>query len=530
MESAPTRKSYRNIIVLGILLLALGAYLTIRLVNFNEVKLAAGFYDQKITIMSTADIHGHLVYSEANGGYYTLDEVNTEMGLPLMKGIVDDIRASNPDSLLLDSGDMFHGTNEANVNKAEGIVEAVNLMGYDAMAPGNHDFDFGFDRLLEIKSQLNFPMLSANVSAKGEKVFKPYLIKEVGGLKIGLFGLTVPDSLSNMNVFGPTDVRFEDPVTEAKKTVAALQAENVNAIILVSHLGDDRDKELVKQVGGIDLVLSGHHHWLYKEPDKVDDTYVVEAGSYSTHVGQADLYFKNGKVADLSWTLHQSKDRSKENPAMAAIADKYYAIAFERGKRVVGSSEVVLDGVRSHVRSQETNLADLLTDAMREKADADIALVNGGAIRESIPQGQVRLYDVSKPLPFVNSLMTVEVKGSRIYEALERGLRGWPNGSSNGGFLQVSGFSYEFDGSKPAGKRLVSVTKDGKPLDKDKLYKLATNDYLVNGGDNYVEFKDAKQLYKGDLLSTVLADYIESKGKVEGKTDGRIKVINERYK
>lgn len=530
MESAATKKSYRNVIVLGVLLLALIIYLTIKLVNFNEVKLAAGLYDQKITIMSTADIHGHLVYAEANGGYYSLDEVNTEMGLPLMKGIIDDIRASNPDSLLLDSGDLFHGTNEANVNEAEGIVEAVNLMGYDAMAAGNHDFDFGFDRLLEIKSQLKFPILGANVSFKGEQVFKPYLIKEVGGLKIGLFGLTVPDSLSNMNVFGKTEVSFGDPVAAAKMTIAALKAENVDSIILVSHLGDDKDKELIKQVDGIDLVLSGHHHWLYKEPDQVNDTYVVEAGSYSTHVGQADLYFSNGKVVDISWTVHQSKDRSKEDPAIAAIADKYYAIAFEKGKRVVGSSTVDLDGIRSRVRSQETNLADLLTDAMRETGDADIALLNGGAIRESIPKGQVRLYDVSKPLPFVNSLMTVEVKGSKIYEALERGLRGWPNGSSNGGFLQVSGISYEFDGSKPAGKRLVSVTKDGKPLDKDKLYKLATNDYLVNGGDNYEEFTDAKQLYKGDLLSTVLADYIESKGVVEGKLDGRIKVINERYK
>lgn len=530
MESAATRKSYRNVIVLGVLLLALIVYLTIRLVNFSEVKLAAGFYDQKITIMSTADIHGHLVYEEANGGYYTLDEINTQMGLPLMKGIVDDIRADNPASLLLDSGDMFHGTNEANVNEAEGIVKAINLMGYDAMAPGNHDFDYGFDRLLEIKSELKFPMLSANVSYKGEPVFQPYLVKEVGGLKVGLFGLTVPDSLSNMNVFGPSDVSFGDPVAAAQSTVAALQAEQVNAIILVSHLGDDRDKELVKQVGGIDLVLSGHHHWLYKKADRVGDTYVVEAGSYSTHIGQADLYFRNGKVVDLSWTLHQSQDRSKENPEMAAIADEYYAIAFEKGKRVVGSTDVVLDGVRSHVRSQETNLANLLTDAMREKGDADIALLNGGSIRESIPKGEIRLYDVNKPLPFVNSLMTVEVKGDRIYEALERGLRGWPNGSSNGGFLQVSGLSYTFDGSKPAGRRLVSVTKDGKPLDKDKLYKLATNDYLVYGGDNYEEFKDAKQLYKGDLLSTVLADYIESKGKVEGKIDGRITVINERYK
>ncbi|MCD1258647.1 bifunctional metallophosphatase/5'-nucleotidase [Paenibacillus athensensis] len=523
-------KKYTNLIVIGVILLAAAVFITIKTVNFNDVLLTLGYYDKKISLINTGDVHGHLVYDEANGGYYSLEEVNVEMGLPLIKGLVDDLRKKNPDSLLVDSGDMFHGTNEANIDEAQGVVEAANLMGYDAMALGNHDLDFGFDRAVEIKNQLKYPMLSANAQRDGKPAFEQYKIIEVGGKKIGVFGMTVPEALSNMNVFDQKGVQFEDPAEAATRVIKILHEQKVDAIVMLSHLGDDLDRELVKKVDGIDFILAGHHHFLYKEATKVNNTYIAEPGSYTTHVGLADLYFRNGKVAKVGWHIFQSNDRSKEDKAVLAVADKYHAIALERGKEVVGKTTVQLNGIRSQVRSKETNLADLITDAMRDIGKADLALLNGGGIRESVPKGEVTLYNVGKPLPFVNSLVTVEVPGQKVYDALERGLREWPNGSSNGGFLQVSGITYEFDGSKPAGKRLVSVSKDGQPLDKEKIYRVATNDYLVNGGDNYEEFKGAKQVYKGDLLRDVLAEYIKEKGEVAPATDGRIKILNERYK
>ncbi|MHB8062501.1 MAG: bifunctional metallophosphatase/5'-nucleotidase, partial [Ruminiclostridium sp.] len=190
-----------------------------------------------------------------------------------------------------------------------------------------------------------------------------------------------------------------------------------------------------------------------------------------------------------------------------------------------------LNGLRSDLRYKETNLADLLTDAMRESGNADIALMNGGGIRESIPQGEVSIYKIGKALPFINSLVTIELRGDKIYSSLERGIMQYPNSGSNGGFLQVSGIKYTFDASKPAGQRIVSVTtNDGKELDKDKFYKVATNDYLYNGGDGYEEFVAAKLLNRGELLKDVLIKYIKSKGIVAPKEEGRIAVENERYK
>ncbi|HEX2927216.1 MAG TPA: 5'-nucleotidase C-terminal domain-containing protein [Ruminiclostridium sp.] len=523
-------KSYKNLIVLGVLILGAAAFLTIKYVNFNDVLKSIGYYDEKISVISTADIHGHIVFDDEAGGYYSVDDVSVMMGMPLMKHIMDGFKERNKDNtLVLDSGDMFHGTNEANIGEGKAIVEVANLMGYNAMTPGNHDFNFGWDRLMQIKSELKFPILSANIYKDGKPAFQEYKIVQVGGKKIGLFGMTEQEALINTNSRDTKGVTIEDPVKIAQKIVSTLKGK-VDSIILISHLGDDIDRKVVAKVDGIDLILCGHHHFLYEKAVKVNNTYLVEAGGYSTHVGLADMYFKNGKLSKVAWTVKKSKEKDKADPATSKVAEKYHKMALEAAKEVVGKATDKLDGFRSNVRSRETTLGNLISDAMREIGGADLTLMNGGGIRESIPAGSINLYAVGKAFPFVNSLVTIEVKGENIYTAVERGVRLYPDGGSNGGFLQVSGIKYAFDASKPAGKRVVSITLDGKPLDKNKYYKVATNDYLYNGGDGYDELKEGKLLSKGELLRDVLAKYIKEKGTITEKLEGRIKVVNERYK
>lgn len=223
--------------------------------------------------------------------------------------------------------------------------------------------------------------------------------------------------------------------------------DKVDAIVLISHLGDDIDRKVVNKVDGIDLILCGHHHFLYEKAEKINNTYLVEAGGYSTHVGLADMYFKDGKLAKVVWSVKKTKDKEKADPAVNKVAEKYHSIALEATKEVVGKTKEKLDGFRNNVRSRETTLANLLCDAMRETAGADLTLMNGGGIRESIPAGNINLYMIGKSLPFVNSLVTIEVKGENIYTAVERGIRLYPDGGSNGGFLQVSGINYTFDAS-----------------------------------------------------------------------------------
>lgn len=537
-------KKYTNLIVIAIIILAAAAYFVIKNVNFDDLLMAtAKVYDQKVTIVNTADVHGHILYDDEVGGYYSLEDVSLIMGLPLAKSFRDEAKRQNKNTLVLDCGDMFHGTNEANVEQGKGVVEVVNLFGYNAMVPGNHDFNFGFTRLLEIKSQLNFPILSANIYQYGKLVFEEYRIYNMGGVKVGVFGLTTPSALLYNNALeSDNGVTIEDPVQAAARVVAKLRPQ-VDAIILISHLGDDVDTkvaqemisinfaQLTKQVKGIDLILAGHYHHLYRSIVKIKgtNTYLAEAGAWTTHVGLADIYFKNHQVAKINWKVVTTGDKSRTNKTMDAIAQKYYRVAFETGKEVIGTAKVKLNGIRSLLRSQETNLANLVADSMREAGNADLTLMNGGGIRESIPKGDISLYKIGKVLPFSNSLVTIELKGDTIYKAVERGLRVYPS-DSNGPFLQVSGIHYTFDASKNAGERLVSITKDGQPLDRNKYYNVATNDYLYNGGDDYKELKNAKVVSRGGLLKDIFAEYIKSKGVVAPKEEGRIKVINQRYK
>ncbi|MFZ5989704.1 MAG: bifunctional metallophosphatase/5'-nucleotidase [Bacillota bacterium] len=521
-------KRYTNLIILAAALVTAACVFIIKNVNYGDLLMTAGVYDGKVSIANTADVHGHLVFDDEVGGYYSMEDVSVIMGLPLIKHFVDDLRNRNKDTLFLDSGDFFHGTNEANLNKGEGLVKAANLMGYNAMVPGNHDFNFGFDRLLKIKSELDFPILSANIYKDGELAFEEYSVLDVGGVKIGLFGLTTPWALSFNNSRDNDGVTIEDPVKSALRVVPILK-DKADIVVLISHLGDDVDEEVVKKVDGIDLVLAGHYHNLYKSAKKIGDTYIVEAGGWTTHLGIADIYLKNNKVAGVSWKVITSKDKSLTDKELNKIAQEYHTLALESAKEVLGKTEVKLNGIRSQLRSKETNLGNLLADAMRAYGNADIALMNGGGIRESIPQGEINLYKIGKVLPFSNSLVIVEMKGDKIYRAIERGIRDYTSGV-NGGFLQVSGIKYVFDGSKPAGERLISVEKDGQPLDRNKYYLVATNDYLYNGGDNYEEFKNIRLVSMGSLLKDVLAQYIKSQGTVSPCEEGRIKVINERYK
>lgn len=520
-------KKYINLILLGVLVISFGIYYAVKNISWNEVKLLSGYYDEKITIMNTADIHGHLRFEDNAWGQYTTENIYGVMGMPLVKAMFESEKASDPNTLIVDSGDMFHGTNEANVEQGKGVLEVANMMGYTAMVPGSNDFNFGFDRLMEIQSQLDFPMIAANVYKDRNRLFKPYVVQEVLGKKIAFIGLLTPSAQRSFSTEHQDEIQITDPVEEAKRLVDELK-ESSDVIVLLSHLGDDADVALAGEVQGIDLILSGRKHNLYTHPVRVGKTWIAEAGAWTTHVGYATLYFNKGELQDISWNVRSLSDGSRGDAAMMSVVEKYYQMAMEETKEVVGTSSVELDGTRTSIRTRETNFANVLTDAMKERSQAEIAIINGGGIRESISAGEINLYQLNRSLPFSNTLVVAEVAGDRIYKAIERGLNAYPNGT-NGAFLQVSGIRYAFDASRPAGKRVTSVTFNDEPLDFKRKYKVALSDYLYNGGDNFEEFKDASLLSVDELLMNVLADYLRKHKVIEPGMDGRIQVTNQRY-
>ena len=484
----------------------------------------------KLTVMHTNDTHAHL------------DNIARRITA------IKQVRQTNPNSLLLDAGDVFSGTLYFNEFNGLADLEFMNLAGYDAMTFGNHDFDKGTAILANFVKGAKFPFVSANVDfSKDENLKVSFrneissnpengkiyngIIKEVNGEKIGIFGLTTAET---KNISSPgEDVVFEDYIEEAEKAVEAFEAQGVNKIIALTHIGfndggGDNDLTLAKEVEGIDVIVGGHSHDKLVEPvvDKTGEepTVIVQANEYSKYLGTLDVEFdENGKVVGYAGKLIDIDQKVKvgdkevyvlqDDPEAAAKLKPYNDQIEEKKKTVIGNSAVVLDGVRANVRTKETNLGNLITDGMLAKAktinpNTIIALQNGGGIRASIDAGEITLAEVQTVMPFGNALAIMELKGSEIKAALEHSVSLAP--ASNGAFLHVSGLRFTYDSREPAGNRVktIEVKEDGTnyvPLEDNKTYFVATNTFIAKGEEGYTMFKKAFE--EGRVSETGFVDW-----------------------
>lgn len=470
-----------------------------------------------ITILHTNDMHSRI--DEGDG-----------MGLPKLSTLVKDIKAKNPNLLLLDAGDTIHGKTFANLVKGESIIKLMNTIGYDAMVPGNHDFNYGYSRLIELAEQTaNFPIICANIKNDGEFLFQPYIIKEIGGKKIAIFGLATPETLYKSHPDNTKGLDFINPSNAATGIVNELKNQ-VDFIIALTHLGLDAGSEftseqLAKEVSGINLIIDGHSHTELTEGKMIGSTLIVQAEDYIKYLGRVDINFASEgiKMKASLISKEDAADTVGDSKITQLIADENKSQGSIL-KTVIGSTTVELLGERQFVRTGETNLGNLLTDAMRILSGADIALTNGGGIRASIDIGEITIEEVLEVLPFGNTVVVKELKGSEIISCLEHGTSKYPE--ANGSFPHVSGLSYTIDVAKPLGQRITDVTIGGRALISNQRYTVATNDFMASGGDGYTWFAPAKNAGELGGLDEVLAEYIKSKGIIAPKTEGRIKVVD----
>ncbi|AET59482.1 5-nucleotidase domain protein [Paenibacillus terrae HPL-003] len=471
-----------------------------------------------ITILHTNDTHSHVVANDK------------EMGFAKLAGIIDQYRASNPNTLLLDDGDTVHGTTFSTLVNGESIVKVVNKLGYDAMVPGNHEFNYGWKHLVELSKEIQFPVLSANIKqTDGTRLFQPYVIKEVDGVKIGIIGLTTPETAYKTNPKNVEGIQFTDPAAEAKAAVDEIRSK-VDVVVVLGHLGQDASSKdtslkVVKEVPGIDIFIDGHSHTVLEKGLVGDNgTLIASAGEYTKYLGVVDLWVDGGKVTQKQAKLIDSTQAADIQPN-AEITSLIASIQKEQEpilKEVVAQTSVDLEGAREKVRAGETNLGDLLTDAMRDISGADVALTNGGGIRASIKTGTVTKGDIITVLPFGNQIVTLKVKGADIQAALENGTASYPEPS--GGFPQVSGISFKIDTSAAKGSRVHSILIGGKTLDPDATYTLATNDFTAVGGDQYTMFAKYPQAGMFGSLDEALIRYMQKVGSasLQVQADGRI--------
>ncbi|MEK4083163.1 5'-nucleotidase C-terminal domain-containing protein [Psychrobacillus sp. FSL K6-1415] len=489
---------------------------------------------------------------------------------------IKEVRAEKPSALLIDAGDVFSGTLYFNEFEGQADLELMKLMDYDVMTFGNHEFDLGSSEeghkaLKEFIEKSNFPFVSSNVDFSKDTNLKGLfnvnvstepkdgqiysgIIKEIDGQKVGLFGLTTAETA---NISSPKDVTFTNYIKAAQTMVDEFEKQGVNKVVAVTHIGYDdtptvdNDLLLAAAVNGIDVIVGGHSHTKLEKPVLVekdstgkekDPTIIVQASQYSEFLGTLDVDFdEDGKVVGHAGELIEIKDQV-EDPTAASLlktySDKIDAInKTEIG--VVAEEELQLprtdgDDTKPSVRKNETALGNIITDGMLSKAKqydnkVIMALQNGGGIRAEIGQGPITVGEVITVLPFGNTLATMEITGAELKSAFEISFKSYPK--ENGGFLHVAGAKVEFDSSKPAGERVVSIkykAADGSFVDiKDgEKYVVATNAFTAKGGDSYDVFE---KIYKeGRVTDLGLSDWenlqeqLKTLKTVNNKTEGRI--------
>ena len=469
-------------------------------------------------------------------------------GVARLKTAIDTQRQAltGKNVLLLNAGDNFQGSLFYTTYKGAVEAEFLNLMKFDAMTVGNHEFDDSEDGLATFLDKVQFPVVTANVAASasskiGDRI-KPFIVLNQGGQGIGIVGAVANDT-AELSSPGP-NVLIGDDVADITAAIAELKKQGVNKIIALTHVGYPRDLAAIAKIPDVDVVVGGHTNtFLSNTSDKAEGPYptlvdnpggykvpVVQAAAYSKYLGNLKVVFDDaGVVKESSGEPILIDSSIKPDEAVLARIKELGGPIEELKNKIVAESAAPIDGSREVCRAAECAMGNLVADAILDRTKSQgmtIAITNGGGLRASIDGGPVSMGEVLSVLPFQNTVATFQLKGSDLLTALENGLGQIEEGA--GRFPQVSGMKYSFDKSKPAGSRVVSVeVKEGDafvPLDPAKTYGVVSNNYMRAGGDGYSVFaKAGMNAYDfGPNLELVVADYLAAHRPYQPYTDGRI--------
>lgn len=429
--------------------------------------------------------------------------------------------------LVLDAGDWWQGTPEGSLTKGDAVAEVFNAIGYDAITIGNHEYDAGADSLRALIAKMKAPVLSANTygdDGKPAPWVRPWIVKEIAGVKFGIFGLTTSHMRKlafKKNIAG---LDFRREIDVAREAVKALKKQGATVIIAVTHMGLEAenqkfegDQTLAREVPGIDLIVGGHSHtYLNRAIRGENGTLIVQAGSYLVKAGRTTLEIdpKTKTVTASSDELIELwPDRVGEDPAVKAIVDRRAADAGKIFETVLATAPAMM----GREPDTENALGDWMTDCYRTALGSDLALQNGGGIRAELPAGPVTLRSIFNLMPFDNALVVLRMTGADVRAALDHGV-------SVGKIAQISGANVEYYRPKPAGERLASVTVGGAPLDDAKTYSFATLDFLTSGGDGYTAFdRFVSSDTTGALARDLLNECARKQGVVAAPPIGRLK-------
>ena len=456
-----------------------------------------------LTIIHTTDVHSRVD------------------GYAAVAALADKYRAESENVLVLDSGDTFHGLPFANLEKGKAVAEVMKEIGYDAMTAGNHDFNFGWQRLKELETLSGASVLAANVvTDEGGKVFEnDYIVREFDGMKVGIFGLANDDTPSQTAPANVMGIRFEDEIETAEKVVAELDSK-VDFIIALTHVGslgvgNGTSLELAEAVPEINLILDGHTH-NENNGEMAGNTMVVADGRYLESIGVVKVYADKTMEFERVPVTEKSETSEPVKELIASIDASHAALLSE----IVGESETVLNAEVPIVRSRETNFGNLICDSYLAETGADAALENGGGIRKTIGIGSFTKGDIFSALPFGNTLITKELTGTELKEVLENAML--CADTLGGDFLQVGGITFDYDSSKPELERITNLQISGKPMEEEKTYTVAANSYIAS---SFLHLKDKPNKGEFSTCDEILLKYIKENG-VTVPEETRINQVN----
>lgn len=478
-----------------------------------------------LTILHTNDNHGRFWHNRS--GEYGMAARAT-----LIQSIRDEVAGTGGHTLLLSGGDINTGVPESDLQDAEPDFKGMNYMAYDAMALGNHEFDNPLSVLRQQHDWARFPFLSANIINQdtGMPLFKSHEIFDLDGLKVAVVGFTTQDTVRIGNPEFLQGLEIQSPIAVATKIVPAIAA-NSDLVVAVTHMGHYRfgenggnapgDVALAKAVDGLDVIVGGHSQTATFSPDVQNDTLIVQAKEWGKYVGRLDLQLRNGEISVINYQLIPVNLKKKvlidgekvsvyidqeivADETLKAMLEPYQNQGQEQLMQVIGHADAVFVGAREQVRTNETNLGNLIALAQMERVQADLGIMNSGGIRDDMPAGDITYKDVLTVQPFSNTVAYVDLTGAELMPYLQVAAN---KEAGSGAFAQFAGTTITMNGNS-----IESATVAGKLVEASKTYRLAINAYMASGGDGYPRLSDhANYVNSGFVDAEVLKDYISSR-------------------
>lgn len=453
-------------------------------------------------------VSGNATAQTGDAGRDTLLEFDRESlvgGFAILAGAIEQIRSQKgvDNVLLLDAGDTFADDQLANITKGEAIVKLMNMVRYDLMTLGNHDFDYGLERTRELDKMATFPMRAANIidEKTGQPVFgEPFLILEKNGTKIAILALGYRNTEKTGNPDNVKGLRFTDGSSVAAKYVPKLR-EKADIIVILSHEGSSIDSQIAEEVDGIDLIIGGHSHDLIKAK-KIRSTYIVQALSDAAVLGEIELVVSGKKIAEIKETIHWLwHDRWSADKAVAKKIDELRKPHVSELEKKVAES----NGIIGRKYKSESPFDKLVGNLLIEEYNSDVAILPGVGYGISLKPGPVTSEQIYKLLPHPSKIVTLDMTGLQLKKTLEqtaKNIKPENKEDAVGGLIQTSGIQYVLNFRNAIGRRVSDVRINNRPVDDTKLYKVVTHNGMLAGLHNYTEISKGKNIRKTDRLLT----------------------------